>query len=89
MALEPREVNGEEVSPDLVDMTRRFRASVALTIPILAFMVSDLLPHDPQTTHWLGMTASRWIQFVLATPVVLWVDGRPSSARGPLSRIAA
>ncbi len=71
MALEPREVTGEEVNPELVDMTRRFWASVALTIPILAFMVSDLLPLDP-LTHWLGMAASRWIQFALATPVVLW-----------------
>jgi Cu+-exporting ATPase len=71
MALEPREITGEEVNPELVDMTRRFWTSVALTVPILAFMVSDLLPHDP-LTHWLGMTVSRWIQFALATPVVLW-----------------
>jgi P-type Cu+ transporter len=71
MALEPREITGEEANPELVDMTRRFWTSVVLTVPILAFMVADLLPHDP-LTHWLGMTASRWIQFALATPVVLW-----------------
>ena len=44
MALEPREVTGEEVNPELVDMTRRFWTSVGLTVPILVFMVSDLLP---------------------------------------------
>jgi Cu+-exporting ATPase len=71
MALEPREITGEEMNPELLDMTRRFWTSVALTVPILAFMVSDLLPHDP-LNHWLGMTASRWMQFALATPVVLW-----------------
>ncbi len=31
MALEPREVTGEEINPELVDMTRRFWVSLALT----------------------------------------------------------
>ena len=67
MALEPRGVTGEEVNPELVDMTRRFRVCVALTLPILAFMIPELLPSDP---------LKQWIQFALATPVVLW-GGRP------------
>ncbi|MDX2154859.1 MAG: copper-translocating P-type ATPase [Bryobacteraceae bacterium] len=71
MALEPREVTAEESNPELEDMTRRFWVSVAVTVPILAFMVSDLLPDNP-LMHWLGMAASRWIQFALATPVVVW-----------------
>jgi Cu+-exporting ATPase len=71
MALEPREVTGEEVNPEPVGMTRRFWVSVGLTAPILVFMISDLLPGQP-LTHWLGMTVSRWVQFALATPVVLW-----------------
>jgi Cu+-exporting ATPase len=71
MALEPREVTAEETNPELDDMTRRFRVSVGLTAPILLFMISDLLPGAP-LTHWLGMTVSRWVQFGLATPVVLW-----------------
>ena len=83
MALELREVTGDEVNPELVDMTRRFWTSVVLTIPILAFMVSDLFPRDP-LTHLLGMPASRWIQFALATPVVLW-GGWPFFERAWLS----
>jgi Cu+-exporting ATPase len=83
MALEPLEVTGEEVNPELVDMTRRFWLSVALTIPILAFMVSGLFPLDP-LTHLLGATPSRWIQFALATPVVLWC-GWPFFERAWLS----
>src|SRR6266542_3161381 len=71
MALEPREITGEEANPELVQMTRRFWASVALTVPILAFMISDLLPGDP-LMHTLGMRLARWIQFALATAVVLW-----------------
>src|SRR6266536_1831205 len=44
MALEPRQATQEEVSPELRDMTRRFWTSVALTAPILALMVSELIP---------------------------------------------
>jgi len=83
MALEPREVTGEEANPELVDMTRRFWTSVALTLPILAFMTSDLFPRDP-LVHLLGISASRWIQFALATPVVLW-GGWPFFERAWLS----
>jgi Cu+-exporting ATPase len=71
MALEPREVTAEEVNPELVDMTRRFWASLGFTVPIFLFMISDLLPRDP-VTHWVGMAVSRWVQFALATAVVLW-----------------
>jgi Cu+-exporting ATPase len=71
MALEPRHVTGEEVNPELVDMKRRFWISVALTVPILMFMISELIPGDP-LLHAIGMRASQWVQFALATPVVLW-----------------
>jgi len=70
-ALEPREGMGEEVNPELADMTRRFWTSVALTVPILMFMISELIPSDP-LLHAIGMRASQWVQFALATPVVLW-----------------
>ena len=71
MALEPREATGEEVNPELVDMTRRFWISAGLTVPILAFMISEMIPGDP-LLHAIGPKWSQWIQFALATPVVLW-----------------
>jgi Cu+-exporting ATPase len=72
MALEPRTVVLEEQeNPELRDMSRRFRIALALTAPILALMVSDLLPGRPLQA-WLGATAVIWIQMALATPVVLW-----------------
>ena len=83
MALEPREITGDEANPELVDMTRRFWTSVALTAPILAFMISEFVPGDP-LMHTMGMTLSRWIQFALATPVVLW-GGWPFFERAWLS----
>jgi Cu+-exporting ATPase len=77
MALEPREVTGEEINPELIDMKRRFWISAILTAPLLVFMVLDMLPK----MHWLSTTGSGWIQFALATPVVLWC-GWPLLQRG-------
>jgi Cu+-exporting ATPase len=80
MALEPREVTGDEVNPELVDMTQRFWVSVALTLPILALMVSDMIPGKPLQSL-LGPSALLWVQFAFATPVVLW-GGWPFFVRG-------
>ena len=34
-------------NPELIEMTMRFRVSLALTVPILALMISEMLPHQP------------------------------------------
>ncbi|HZA35357.1 MAG TPA: heavy metal translocating P-type ATPase [Vicinamibacterales bacterium] len=80
MALEPRVVTLDEANPELDDMTRRFRLSTVLTVPILAFMVSEFLPGQP-VQHALSPVWMTWSQFVLATPVVLW-GGWPFFVRG-------
>jgi Cu+-exporting ATPase len=80
MALEPRVVTLHERNPELDDMSRRFRYSVALTAPILVFMVSDLLPGQP-LQHLLPSAWITWLQLALATPVVLW-GGWPFFVRG-------
>ena len=80
MALEPVEASlEEEPNHELLDMSRRFWWSLALTAPILAFMVSEFLPGQLQ--HAIPMRAATWIEFVLATPVVLW-GGWPFFVRG-------
>jgi Cu+-exporting ATPase len=80
MALEPRTVSGDEENLELRDMTRRFWASVALSVPIIAFMISDFLPGHP-LQHLLGPRLVSWLQFLFATPVVLWC-GWPFFVRG-------
>ena len=85
MALEPRSVVLEEENSELRDMTRRFWSSVALTLPILALMVSEMLPGKP-LKNLLGPVALLWVQFVLASPVVLW-GGWPFFERGVQSII--
>ena len=80
MTLEPRESIAEEVNPELVEMTRRFWISVALAVPLLVFMVSDLFPSMP-LQHLLSAQTWAWMEFALATPVVLWC-GWPFFVRG-------
>jgi P-type Cu+ transporter len=81
MALEPRTAVLEEAeNPELVSMTHRFWASVALAIPVFALGMSDLIPGQP-VQRVLSMHAIGWIQLALATPVVLWA-GSPFFARG-------
>jgi len=80
MALEPRTISADEKNPELVSMTRRFWVGAALTLPLLAVMVSDILPGHP-IQHLLSGTLLGWIEFALATPVVLWA-GWPFFQRG-------
>jgi Cu+-exporting ATPase len=80
MALEPRDVVANETNPELVDMTRRFWIGVALTLPLLAVMVSDILPAYP-LQHFLAGRLLGWLEFAIATPVVLWA-GWPFFERG-------
>ncbi len=81
MALEPRMVAlAESPNPELTDMTRRFWGSVALSVPLFLLAMSDLLPGQP-IARWLGVRAMIWVEFALATPVVLWA-GLPFFVRG-------
>ena len=72
MALEPRVVAAEEeANPELVDMTRRFWISAALALPVLVLEMSAHIPGQPVQQVLPGGLV-RWIEFALATPVVLW-----------------
>lgn len=81
MALEPEEVSLEEgENPELTDFKKRLKVSASLAIPLLLFAMSDIIPGQPvqmSLPHWLYAG----IQFVLATPVVLWA-GYPFFHRG-------
>lgn len=81
MALEPEEVSLEETeNPELVDFTKRLKVSVPLTIPLLLLAMSDLIPGQP-VQHAIPAWINAGIQFLLATPVVLW-GGFPFFERG-------
>src|SRR5437588_154116 len=86
MALEPKTISGAtpEDDSELAAMTRRLWIGAALTLPVFVLAMSHLIPNAPE---WLSGDASRWIQFVLATPVVLWA-GWPFFVRGGRSLIS-
>ncbi|WP_268921293.1 heavy metal translocating P-type ATPase [Siccirubricoccus phaeus] len=81
MALEPLEVTAEAApNEELADMTRRFWVGLVLTIPIVVLEMGAHIP-GLDLHHLVSPTASTWIQFLLATPVVLWA-GWPFFVRG-------
>ena len=83
MALEPKTVSAEpdEESAELRDMTRRFWIGAALALPVFLLAMAHLFPSAP---HWVMAEVSRWTQFILSTPVVLWA-GWPFFVRGARS----
>ncbi len=79
MALEPEVVTGTEgPNPELVDMTKRFWIGLVLTLPVF---VLEMGSHFLDLHHYISGSTSNWIQFTLATPVVLW-SGKPFFERG-------
>ena len=81
MALEPEIVTLDEgPNAELADMTRRFWIGLALTLPVFVLEMGQHL----LGLHLLPQQTSNYVQFLLATPVVLWV-GKPFFERGWLS----
>lgn len=71
MALEPVAPTSEDgPNPELADMRRRMWISTALAVPIL--VLTMVVPFVPAWDAAIPMAVSQWIQFALATPVVLW-----------------
>ena len=84
MALEPLIVTAEAgPNPELIDMTRRFWTGLALAVPVVALEMGG---HLTNLHALLSEQFSNWIQFVLATPVVLWA-GWPFFVRGANSLV--
>ena len=81
MALEPRDIPGEdEENQELTDMSRRFWVSTGLAIPVFILaMAHDLIPGLITGSFFAHLLP--WIEFALATPVVLW-GGWPFFQRG-------
>ena len=84
MALEPKTVTAagtEEDNAELRDMTRRLWIGAVLTVPVFVLAMLHLVP---TYSHVAGGGISRWVQFLLSTPVVLWA-GWPFFVRGAKS----
>ena len=79
MALEPLLATATSgPNPELLDMSRRFWVGAALTIPVV---VLEMGGNVSGLRNALGGQQSNWLQFLFATPVVLWC-GWPFFVRG-------
>jgi P-type Cu+ transporter len=69
MALEPDVVTADSgPNPELADMTRRFWIALALTIPVFVLEMGQHV----FGLQLVGPPWSNWLQFIFASPVVLW-----------------
>ncbi len=82
MALEPTLVQGEveEESAEAKDMSRRFWVGAVLSLPVLVLGMAHLIPGF-HIDHFVPPRVNQWIQFLFASPVVLWA-GWPFFIRG-------
>ena len=81
MALEPRTISeDEQENPELINMTRRFKIGVALSIPLVYIAMGGLIPAIAPE-KFIPMGLLKWLELILATPVVLW-GGWPFFVRG-------
>jgi len=72
MALETRTVDADEApNTERIDMRRRFFGTIAPASIVFLMGMSDLIPGMP-LHQLLGARTMAWVQFALATPVVLW-----------------
>ena len=79
MGLEPDLVTAEAApNHELIDFTRRFWVGLVLALPVFALEMGG---HLTGLMMRLSGQTSGWIQFALATPVVLW-SGWPFFERG-------
>jgi Cu+-exporting ATPase len=69
MALEPV-VPSDEPSHELTDFTRRMWISAAAAVPLIVLTMGELV--GLPVRDWIGHQTASYLEFVLATPIVLW-----------------
>jgi len=76
MTLEPKTIGAgdEEEQKEVRSLSRKFWSALVLTIPVLFIAMGHAIPglHVEAT---IPKQISKWIEFALATPVVLWAGG--------------
>jgi Cu+-exporting ATPase len=69
MALEPM-LPSDEPSEELSDFTRRMWISAAAAVPLIVLTMGELV--GLPVRDWIGHQTASYLEFVLATPIVLW-----------------
>nr|WP_245410011.1 heavy metal translocating P-type ATPase [Pararhizobium haloflavum] len=79
MALEPMAGASDEPNHELIDFTRRMWVSAAAAVPLLIIAMGSMIGLPVRS--FMGETVALYVEFLLATPVVLWA-ARPFFHRG-------
>ena len=76
MRLEPKTVSAEDSAEhaEITSLSRKFWIGLVFTVPVLFLAMGHLIP-GLHIEKWMPRSASKWVEFVLATPVVLWAGG--------------
>ena len=70
MALEPMDGVSDEPNHELIDFTRRLWASALAAVPLIILTMGPLI--GLPVRNWIGIELALWLEFALATPVILW-----------------
>src|SRR5436190_2646108 len=73
MTLEPKTIGAgdEEEQKEIRSLSRKFWSALVLTIPVLFIAMGHAIP-GLDVDAMIPKQISKWIEFALATPVVLW-----------------
>ncbi|HTQ51696.1 MAG TPA: heavy metal translocating P-type ATPase [Candidatus Acidoferrales bacterium] len=75
MPLEPKTASAEsEDDAETRVLARKFWIGLALTIPVLFLAMGQWIP-GVHVERWIPQSVSRWLEFLLSTPVVVWAGG--------------
>ncbi len=76
MTLEPKTIGAgdEEEQKEIRWLSRKFWTALILTIPVLLIAMGHAIP-GLHVEAMIPKQISKWIEFALATPVVLWAGG--------------
>ncbi len=76
MTLEPKTIGAgdEEEQREIRLLSRKFWSALILTIPVLVIAMGHAIP-GLHVEAMIPKQISKWIEFALATPVVLWAGG--------------
>jgi Cu+-exporting ATPase len=76
MTLEPKTIGGgdEEEQKEIRSLSRKFWIALVLTIPVLFIAMGHAIP-GLHVEALIPKQISKWIEFALSTPVVLWAGG--------------
>lgn len=77
MALEPKaatDAGEEHARREIRELSRKFWIGLVLTVPVFLLAMLPMIP-GVSPGAWIPPRVSKWIELVLATPVVFWAGG--------------